>query len=550
MKEKSLPKIALIAIISYSTMIVFLQNFLLSNSFSALQFYCFDDAAFHESLKAFSQLYGKDMFSLNVYMQSGGFLSYGYGWIFWAVMCIITLPARVIFDSFGVSWSLIIAPRMFSLFFAVMCSVMAYKIIGKYTKNEWIKLAVVICLPMFPAGAHFAGRFSTVSVGAFFSMFAIWLVIRNDTLTRKDLRLALLSFAVAIGIKVSAVVAAPMLALLILNRYGWKFNSENLKLWISECLIVVVETLFFISPAILFYPFMQTQARASIDILWSYMQKNQSISEINNPFELISHTNYNWISWLFCILLVVMFLIGFLGVFKDKRQDLFLKDYMAISIGLVIGVLYICLTINSGVDYQYMYCTAISFAIPMGLVILQHIPKVHDSLLKYGIAMVCTICCISQLFYIRNNDILLSYLIPVKSVKDQIETIEPIHDAISDLGLDTVVMLADYQAPYMVYNSLESKNFLYRICVWNNDLYAYTDEQINVILYSKLAPGSKSDEEFQNMISTYDPVLAEAAIQDRNARKLLVDQGIFNQKKWVKIYEDEFSYIFVREDVV
>lgn len=540
MKKKRLPNIALIAIISYATVIVFLQNFLLSESFSGLQFYTIDDSAFHETLKYYTELKGKDMLSMN---------GFGYGWIFWVTMCIITLPARVIFDSFGVAWPLIIAPRMFALFFAVMCSVIAYKIIGKYTKNEWIKLAAVISLPMFPAGAHFAGRFSTVSVGAFFSMLSIWLIIKNDILTRKDIRLALLSFAVAIGIKMSAVVVAPMLVLFILNRYNWKFNKENFNVWIPECLIAVVEVVLFISPAILFYPFMQTQARASIDILWSYMQKNQSVSGASNPFEIISYTNYDWVGYLFCILLVIMFIIGFWGVWKNKKQDLFLKDYMSIPLGLAIGILYLCFTIHSGVEYQYMYGTAISFAIPMGLVILEHIPKVHNSVRKYGVAMVCTICCIGQIFYIRNNDILLSYLIPVESVKDQIETIEPIHDAISDLGLDTVVMLADYQAPYMAYNPLESENLLYRTCVWN-DLYAHTDEQINVILYSKLALGSKSEEEFKNTIATYDSAAAEAAIEDRNTRKLLVNEGIFNQKKWVKIYEDEFSYIFVREDVV
>ena len=96
--------------------------------------------------------------------------------------------------------------EMYALFFAVSCSIVAYKIIGKYTQNKWIRLAVVISLPMFPAGARFAGRFSTVSVGSFFAMLAIWLIIRRDTLERKDLRCALLCFAIAMGIKLSAVV--------------------------------------------------------------------------------------------------------------------------------------------------------------------------------------------------------------------------------------------------------------------------------------------------------------------------------------------------------
>lgn len=542
MKNKSVPKIALIAIISYIAMIVFFQNFLLSDSFSALNFYAYDDSAFQETLWSYMQLDGKNLLSMN---------SYGYGWIFWFVMCILAMPARLIFDVFGIAWPLIVLPRMFALFFAVMCSVLMYKIIGKYTKNEWIKFAAVICLPMFPAGAFFAGRFSTVSVGAFFCMLSIWLVIRKDALARKDLRLALFSFAVAFGIKMSAVVAAPMLILLILNRYEWKWNLENFKIWISEALLASLAAVFFISPAILLYPFAPIQAENSIYSLKYYLNSTQTVSKIESMFELISYTNYDWISGLFCLLLIILVGIGLWGIYRKRQKDVFLKDYIAIPVGFLIGFLYLCLTIHSGITYRYMYATAISFAIPMGLITLQYIPRISAKVVKNFIIGVCIICCLSQLAYVKRGDYrtLLDYVSTIQAAKSQIATIEPIQNAISNLNLDSLVVLADYQAPYMAVNPFESENLAYRTCVWD-DLHLHTDEKINVILYSKLALGSKSEEEFQNTIAAYDSTAREAAVQDHEARKMLVEKGSFNQKQWTKIYEDEFSCIFVRNDVI
>ena len=408
---------------------------------------------------------------------------------------------------------------------------------------------MVISLPMFPAGARFAGRFSTVSVGSFFAMLAFWLIIRRDTLERKDLRCALLCFAIAMGIKLSAVVAAPILVLLILNRYDWKITKENLKIWLSESLLAVVAMVFFISPAILFYPFATEQAKASINVILNYMKANQSYSSINSLFDVISFTNYDIIGVLFCILLVALVGVGIYGVFVKKSKDLYLKDYIVIPVGFAAGLLYLCITVNTALDYRYMYANAILFVAPMGLIVLQHIVPRKETIKNAFIMGICIICTIGQLLYIRNQDILLNYTILAQKSEQQIETIRPIKEAIEKTGLQSVAMLSDYRSPYMVYNSFENDNVIYSYCIWDN-LHEWQLEDTNIIMLSKLAQGSQPEQAFDEAVASFDEQKKENAYADRDARKQLIEQGVFNQKNWIKIYEDEFSYVFVREDAV
>lgn len=532
------PRYLLAIIIAYISILVAMQSLTLSNTFSTLNFYCIDDSAFQASLAGYAQKHGWDLLCMN---------DYGYGWLFWFPMLIITLPAMMLKEATGICWLLIYLPRLYALFFSVLCSVLCYCIVGRYTKNEWIRMAIVIAMPLYPAGGYYAGRFSTVSVVAFFSMLAMWLVIRKDALTRKDLRWALLAFAAAMGIKASAVVAAPALALIILNRYDWKVTLKNCKLWLEEIVIALVALIGFASPAILLFPLAPNQAYSSLKLLGSYLLGNQTLQGTFDPMALISYSTFQWTAAVFILLLSGLAVWGCYSIYRQKKAEMIWRDYVALPAGYGIGVLYLCLTVHSGLAYQFMYATAISFLLPFGLLLLEKFSARRGG--NFFIICACVVCCIAQLFYIQQHadSGLLAYSHDIASQIEKIESTKDVRSAILEADLDEVAFLADYQSPYMAYNPYEDHNLAFSCTMWD-DLSNWKDFDCNVLLLSKSARGFLDESSFQQQISNLDLVAADTARRDREERTRLVDTGEFNDHLWNLAYEDKFSRLYIRAD--
>lgn len=537
-RANKFPRYILIFIITYVSLIIAVQSFSLTDTFSALNIYCIDDAAFQTSLAAYTKLQGLDLLCMN---------DYGYGWLFWFPMLIITLPARILKDATGICWPLIYLPRLYALTFSVLCSVLCYRISGRYTKNEWIKLAIVILMPLYPTGGFFAGRFSTVSVVAFFSMLSLWLIIRKDTLNRQDLRWALIAFAASVGIKASAVVAAPTLALLILNRYNWKITLENCKLWVGEIFISLGALAGFASPAILLFPIAPDQAKSSLWLFHYYFEKNQALQGSFDPIAQISYSMFRWVAVILIVLLVGLAVYGGYSIWWQRKTENVWKDYVALPMGYGMGILYLSLTVHTDVVYQFMYSTAISFVLPFGLLLLGKF-SAH----KAGnifIACFCTLCCVFQLSYIQGDTKIniLSYSRDVANNADKIKAALVIQNVVHEVCHDEIIFLADWQSPYMACNQFDDQNVTASYVNWSY-VQDFEIPGINVILLSKSAQGFLAEEAFQQQIAGLDPITAESVRQDREERTRLVQTGEFNDQLWNLAYEDEFSYLFIRAD--
>lgn len=540
---KFIPKYFLIGILGYITLLIFIENFVFSSGFDVLSFRCIDDVAFQSSLNKYFGLHGKDLLFMN---------DYGYGWLYWFPMVILTLPAKLLFETTGIAWPLLVLPRMQSLFFAVCCCILAYKIISRYTKNEWIRIAVVLLMPLYPSGAYYAGRFGTVNQAAFFSMLSLWLVIRNDELTRSDLRWALLAFAAAMGTKASAVVAAPLLALLILNRYRWKFTRANFRVWIPEIVLAIAAMVFFMSPAVILAPFAWEQAKGSARAIGSYLLANQNAGGMENPLNILSYVTFRWTAVLFALLLVGLAGIGAYMI-KRGEEELVWRDYLVIPAGFFVGILYLVLTIKTGLTYAFSYGTAISFVLPMGLLCLERLVPRKHKLRTLLVPIAAIFLVVIQLGFMdkqvkhQRHDNIFRYFQAAEESKAEVEKIASMRRAIEAEEMESVTLFMDYQSPIMLYNSYDYDNITYSQTIWN-DLGTATTPDTNLLILSKKSAGFQSEEKFQTGISNYDEAQKAAANTDRESRVSLVDQGVFMGEAWDMIYEDEYSYIFVKND--
>ncbi len=543
-KTKLLPRYLLFTVMISFSLIFFLENFVFGTSFSLLSFRNIDDMAFHSSLQTYHNCSGIQLLYMN---------DYGYGWLYWIIIWLITYPAHLLFEATGISWLLIVLPRMYSLALCIGCSVLCYKIVDIYTKNEWIKMAIVFLMPLYPTAGEFAGRFSTVPQVAFLSMLSIYLVIKKDLLDRKSLRNAMLIFALAMATKVSAIVTAPLLILLVLSRYGWRFTWTNIKVWITEGLLAVVVMLVTMSPIIALAPLDFEMAAQSWDMLLSYWLSNQTKGDV-----AVNFTNsilFTYSPGMALVLEGGLLLLAAYGMrqIKKNKYEIYHWDYVILPIGYFIGVIYLSFSIGNGFLYVFMYATSISFILPFGLLLLDHIKVSKERLLNALIVFVTIGISVWQIAIIggriekKQTYNVFNYFQKGIVSKQDIANMRNMEEVVSQLDLPQVNYLIDSYSIINFYNSFEHDNVGYALTIFNN-FGTIALEDANLIVLSKKSVGFYSDSDFKKAISQMDTETQEQYRIDRETRITLVETAQFLDQNWTLIYEDDNTYMFARLD--
>ena len=543
-KTKLLPRYLLFTVMISFSLIFFLENFVFGTSFSLLSFRNIDDMAFHSSLQTYHNCSGIQLLYMN---------DYGYGWLYWIIIWLITYPAHLLFEATGISWLLIVLPRMYSLALCIGCSVLCYKIVDIYTKNEWIKMAIVFLMPLYPTAGEFAGRFSTVPQVAFLSMLSIYLVIKKDLLDRKSLRNAMLIFALAMATKVSAIVTAPLLILLVLSRYGWRFTWTNIKVWITEGLLAVVVMLVTMSPIIALAPLDFEMAAQSWDMILSYWLSNQTKGDV-----AVNFTNsilFTYSPGMALVLEGGLLLLAAYGMrqIKKNKYEIYHWDYVILPIGYFIGVIYLSFSIGNGFLYVFMYATSISFILPFGLLLLDHIKVSKERLLNALIVFVTIGISVWQIAIIggriekKQTYNVFNYFQKGIVSKQDIANMRNMEEVVSQLDLPQVNYLIDSYSIINFYNSFEHDNVGYALTIFNN-FGTIALEDANLIVLSKKSVGFYSDSDFKKAISQMDTETQEQYRIDRETRITLVETAQFLDQNWTLIYEDDNTYMFARLD--
>ena len=521
-------------------MVVFIENFVYSKTFGILCLRCIDDVAFQFSLHKYHAYKGIQLLCMN---------DYGYGWIYWFPMTLITWPLQFLAESVGIVWPLIVVPRMISLVFSVGCSILAYKIANVFTKNKWIVFSIAIMMPLFPAGGYFAGRFGTVSQVAFFSMLSFYTVIKYQRLEEKTLWLSLFYFALSMGTKVSSVVMAPMLALAIMNRYEWSFAKKNLFVFFRQIIIAVIEMAFFISPALFMTGIYPDVAKESANILGMYLTANRG-HNTNGIIDLyIGAMKAAYPLWVVLVLSFLLIILSVMSAGKWRENKLVYRDLFVVGIGEIVGMAYLCFTIPTGDVYIFMYSTAISFALPFGIILFDFIKVKKNIYRRLMIAALVTISLSSMLIsiYIKaDHKALFNILAYYQSMDDngnEAQTIDNLSKLISEIKFENINLYIDNIAPVTVCNWYENRNLNEMYMIFD-DMGNVDADRINLIILSRNAIGFYSDENFNKAISQRED--DERLIVDRNNRKTLLQRGTYGEYSWEEIYIDDNVVVYKR----
>lgn len=536
-KTNKLPSILFWVVIGVFSLGILAENFVVA-SFDYLIVRSVDDVAFQYVLRQCYAKRGLDLFLMN---------DYGYGWIYWFPMFILTYPSQYIAIHYGIEWPLIVLPRIQSLIFAVGCFILCYKI--AYKINGRVGGGARICallMPLYPTGAYFAGRFGTVNQVAFFSMLSVWLVIKNQELDRKKLRYAMLAFAVALGTKASAIVVAPMLVLLVLSRYHWKFTWTNIRIWIEESILAGFCFILFASPAIILAPLNMENAKRSLTVFAFYLSGNQGKTDFfSNLDGMIRMSTYQWI---FLVLIFLLIIESCITCKEEKK----LSDIAALAIGCIIGMLYLCMTIPTGAIYVFMYATACSFVIPLGLCFFE---RFHQR--KYiKIAVLCLVAMI-QIIYVGKKvytydgtNVCYYYQKYLREGQAKIDLINTTREIVLGAAKgDEVSYVEDHLGPLGFLSSLNSERTVFEYTAFEGtDFSVWENVDFEFYIMSKESMDCFPEHEFEDAIKELEGEEREIRLKNREIKMAMLRGEIIWDHVWQIIFENDDIYILQRVD--
>jgi len=199
-----------VALFSLVFVFLFAQNFVFSSSFDILLYRSIDDYAFQKVLRNFHDIifHFKDLSKLFIIND------YAYGWLFWIIHIVLTLPFYLI-SILGSDFLLISMARNISLFFMIGSCFVLFKISKLYTKDKYIPYFIILFFMSYGFFAISAMSFRTIAQSCFFCALTLYFTLRNKEISKKDLKYIAISLSACIGSKLSTALILPLIVILL-----------------------------------------------------------------------------------------------------------------------------------------------------------------------------------------------------------------------------------------------------------------------------------------------------------------------------------------------
>lgn len=533
-------KTILLVILS-SFLLLFIQNFIFSSSFDVLSLRSIDDYAFqavlrehHENITSFRVF---NLLELN---------DYGYGWLFWIIHITLTFPFYLT-SLAGIDFLLISMARNISLCFMIGSCFFLFLSVKMYTKDKYIPFISILLFMSYPYFAFAALNFKTTAQETFFCILTFYLIIRNSALSKKDLKCISLSFAACLGTKLSTALLAPLVAIFLIDRFGFKIDKVNLKNALYFFRYFIPSAIFFINPALFLTPFNSVYFdKYWHDMVDTFTRVKTSVVSAK-PFHQIYIEAFGtqFLNHYVLIVVVFMFLVRAISDFRSKKQNKFDSTYILIF--LLFVTTYLCLTIGlvPATTYITHYFFCFSFLILFSLTALN---RLNDFVRYIALALLVTLNL--TLGFDRINDSYLTYHNKYHSERVQIalkaqnELQKLLGDPDQKLNL-----LIDFRAPviYSIFKkNIKSITMFDNVSVvekWSASEFDYillhNDSRINYQLHI-------GDGEFKNTLDLLysDPKRKNILVESRRMIKQLSDTGHFRESDYKIVYDKNKLVLF------
>lgn len=517
-----------IAIIYFS--ILFYQNFIYSSTLELLAAREIDDMAFQFTLREIHEFLTSAQFYKA--FNSNRVANYGYGWVYWFPMAIITLPFYFLSTNFGVDWPLIIIPRQISLILSFASVFLFYKILKIYTKDKFNIFAFCIIFMLLPSFGYFSMRFGTVAQVMFFSMLSFYFVASSAEITRQTMRNIGLSLAACAGTKLSGLLIAPVVGLMLISRTGIPKDKASWLLYLYLALVFIGSFIIFANPALVISPFVHHIFSRYIQNINYFLHNvhNGNNTPILERFTGATTSNFGH------MYLLPLCVLGFLSNLLNKKDGS--KDLIIIFACLLFLYLFLIFFVESAVLYISLYFTSIIFLVILGL--SGFYGKISRPIVAFTL--------ISFIFLLpfgyKNTPFQpLAYFQKYESQAVLIDEMMLIKTKIDADNLEKLLIYQDFTLP-QIYGGLKDKNKRTMPIYYNlGDNLTFSPD---FIIFDKNIP-SFDEEKLKEHIKNESETIKKTLIEDRNLRVRLLDRGVFNNSRYKVVYQSDRIIVFQKK---
>lgn len=371
MKKNGIKKIMswngfLIIVLTSAFIQLLVQNFVFSSSFDITPLRGIDDYVFNQSMHSWQHHLCKAHLSRILNMND-----FAYGWIFWALHGLITLP----FYLLHCETLIISTARNISLCFAFETLYFLYKILGNYTKNDFYKMIIILSVAFCSSFILFAQSFSNAFQATFFAVLGLYFIIKDNLLSKKTLICSAISLGLAVGTKLTGAFVLPLVYLLLLDRLNFKLSKNNLKKLWNFSWIFVLSAIIFIDPRLLLFFVYREEAKALFSIFYIYMKQNSEIHVVMSEYSKWAFFKQGLCSMFYgfipFFIFIGLFLIKIVEDLKNKKYD-----FIYYLITILVTILYLLITIKIGAGYLPKYFITVAIFLPFSFLALERFKKV------------------------------------------------------------------------------------------------------------------------------------------------------------------------------
>lgn len=526
-------------------LLLFYENFLFSEKLGRLASRTVDDLAFQLALRDAHTSIASGQFSklwiLNYY---------AYGWLYWAPLAWITYPLYLISSHFGIDWPLIVLPRQVSLLFALGGAYFLHKIVKRFTQNEAICAAAALIYLLFPAIAFFSMRFGTVTEISFLSILSVYLLLRGEGSSFRALAPSVMVLAAAGAVKLSGMLIAPFLFLIIVRRLIGQPVWKALGALFALGLLFVATLVLLTNPALVAAPFRPQILHDYLGVLKHYMQVTQ-VSGVNiSPWRRFYEATFD--SWLNA---AAAFLLMF-GLVVHTRYGVTRRfECFAALVTLAIVMAYLIFGIKSEFSAG-SYFTAVSFLLAIGAIGWQRSAGgaavlflivallVGDAALKVQRQTAKAVTA----EFPWNHATYLVQSLRSKPINERADFIENCISA--DAGKRPISQIFYDNEVAPPFNALSMPDTCFSVA-WGDlspeGTYCDKSKPIQYILLSLTAPGFVDEAAFNQRITGLEPSVVQRMQRDRKTRTTLAQQGLFGDQKFTRLCSGSDVSIFKAE---
>jgi hypothetical protein len=345
-----------------------------SQSFEQTQMRLIDDYAMQYSIYTFQN----DIFNLNL---SGIFFmyDYAYGWLFWFVFALLTMPFRMLFNYFLNQSSeqlLIISVRSVNIVLLFILLRYLVKIIQKilFKELEFTRLISILLsttIILTPTFGYWVGRPMPPILAATIFILGIYLAVANQSIETRKLLLLAAVFGLAVGVKINYLMYLPLCILIIAEIRRVIYVDYKMRFRFSQIIFKAIPTflvgiIFSSSPALFIYP---TQGFPKLLETFNLF-RSLSISDQVDSFKQLLDNFVNGIALSgFGIIpqLAIIFFTLYLLLVKFLRQTSkrIPNLLLAISLYILLSEIFLSYLLGLGTQYIQSYSLPIISIIPI-----------------------------------------------------------------------------------------------------------------------------------------------------------------------------------------